>query len=130
MTETQIKNAVRERDGFRCTKCGMTNEQHLEKWERVLHVHRDLPGSEYVVGPGCVTLCRDCHHEWHRNNDALENNQITLVINPEWVKRIRRQAARHGGDIRGYVRRAILGHVEADEKIERRRRRKKQMARS
>lgn len=55
-----IKPNVRARDGFRCTKCGKTNEEHLAQTGRQLEVHRVVPGSAYTVD-GCVTLCRRCH---------------------------------------------------------------------
>ncbi len=35
----RIKNLVHFRDVV-CTECGMTNERHLSKWGRSLHVHR------------------------------------------------------------------------------------------
>jgi hypothetical protein len=60
MTEFQVKAAVRERDGYRCTRCGMTQERHLVRLGQILHVHRIVPGSEYTV-EGCVTVCIVCH---------------------------------------------------------------------
>ncbi len=58
----QVKAAVRARDGFRCQKCGITNDDHLKLTDRSLDVHRVTPGSEYSAAPGvCVTLCRSCH---------------------------------------------------------------------
>lgn len=60
MTEAQIKQAVRERDGFKCVECGMTQEQHYEKYGRDLEVHRDPPGAPYSIDI-CVTMCRVCH---------------------------------------------------------------------
>ena len=61
MTDIDIKAAVRDRDGYRCTKCGMTAAEHRERYRgRTLDVHRLSPGSEYTV-EGCVTLCRKCH---------------------------------------------------------------------
>lgn len=61
MTVAEIKKSVRARDGFRCTKCGMTNDAHREKFKgRQLDVHRVVPGSVYAVA-GCVALCRHCH---------------------------------------------------------------------
>jgi hypothetical protein len=55
-----IKAAVRERDGYRCTECGMTHVEHVALHGRALEVHRVVPGSKYTV-EGAVTLCKACH---------------------------------------------------------------------
>lgn len=60
MTEAEVKEAVRERDGFKCHDCGMTQEEHVGKTGRDLDVHRVIPGFDYVAY-WCVTLCRSCH---------------------------------------------------------------------
>lgn len=60
-TEIQrIKQTVRERDGLRCTQCGMTTAEHFGVYGRALDVHRVVPGSLYSL-EGCVTICRRCH---------------------------------------------------------------------
>jgi 5-methylcytosine-specific restriction endonuclease McrA len=56
-----VKRAVRERDGMRCVSCGMSNAEHLERYGRILDVHRLTPGSLYAVDETCQTLCRPCH---------------------------------------------------------------------
>ncbi len=62
MTEIGIKALIRKRDGYACTKCGMTNADHIERHNKQLHVHRTKPGSEYTLKKGaCVTLCFGCH---------------------------------------------------------------------
>lgn len=59
-----IKAQVRERDGNRCAKCGMTKEEHLTQYGTILEVHRTTPGSEYSLDPGaCITICRRCHSD-------------------------------------------------------------------
>lgn len=60
MGDIDVKAAVRARDGHKCQKCGMTSEQHQERYETALHVHRLLPGSAYIE-EWCVTLCTNCH---------------------------------------------------------------------
>jgi hypothetical protein len=74
MTELEIKSAVRARDGNRCTKCGMTNDQHKEWMGKSLHVHRVVPGSLYTV-EGCVPLCIRCH----RSEPVLAKGQPDLA---------------------------------------------------
>jgi hypothetical protein len=59
-TELEIKEAVRVRDGHKCLDCGMTAEEHKEKFDTKLHVHRLVPGMTYTPG-WCVTLCQTCH---------------------------------------------------------------------
>jgi hypothetical protein len=57
-----IKQAIRERDGLRCSLCGLTNEEHLALHGTSLEVHRTVPGSLYTLDEGaCKTLCRRCH---------------------------------------------------------------------
>ncbi len=64
MTEAQIKQAVRERDGMACTRCGVSNAEHKRLTGRQLQVHRVVQGSEYSITLGvCVTLCRKCHDQ-------------------------------------------------------------------
>lgn len=60
MTELEIKAAVRLRDGYRCTLCGMTAAEHVALYGRGLDVHRVVPGSVYNQ-EGCITVCRPCH---------------------------------------------------------------------
>jgi hypothetical protein len=52
--------AVKDRDGWQCTKCGATERlhaHHIKRW-------RDYPELRYDVSNG-VTLCHDHHEEAH-----------------------------------------------------------------
>lgn len=60
MTDAEIKEAVRKRDGYRCRDCGMTQDEHIAATGKALDVHRLFPGFGYTIY-WCVTLCRSCH---------------------------------------------------------------------
>lgn len=52
--------AVKDRDGWRCTKCGSTDRlhsHHIKPW-------RHYPESRYDVSNG-LTLCYQCHEQAH-----------------------------------------------------------------
>jgi hypothetical protein len=79
MSDVDVKASVRERDGFKCQDCGMTNEQHNERYGKQLDVHRLIPGCAYSVAL-CVTLCRACHSTKPKQAiDALYLNDSTGV---------------------------------------------------
>src|SRR5262249_34679495 len=68
-SEEAIKTAVRQRDGQKCTECGMTAEEHKRRFGRTLHVHRKKHKGPVSIGPytvkGCVTICHLCHQAKH-----------------------------------------------------------------
>jgi hypothetical protein len=68
-SEAAVKKAVRERDGYKCRDCGMTQEEHKAKHEQALEVHRLIPGIVYHPDT-CVTLCLDCHNKKPRKIPA------------------------------------------------------------
>ena len=86
INETAVKADVRERDGYKCRQCGMSNEEHLKEFGRILDVHRLIPGSEYVAD-WCVTLCRPCHNEMPKSavdvvwGEAEETGLWMIAIN-------------------------------------------------
>jgi 5-methylcytosine-specific restriction endonuclease McrA len=58
-----IRDLVRERDGNLCVRCKMSNEEHLVKTGKRLHIHRKIPGrfgGKYEL-ENCITLCYICH---------------------------------------------------------------------
>lgn len=69
-SDIRIKANVRHRDGYRCRKCGMTEQEHQQQHEQTLHVHRLIPGTDYTEF-GCVTLCRGCHDEMPRSMEQV-----------------------------------------------------------
>lgn len=73
-SELDIKANIRTRDGHKCQDCGMTVEEHQEKYNETLHVHRLLPGMAYQE-QFCVTLCIPCHGKKPRHlSDAIDSD--------------------------------------------------------
>ena len=44
-----------------CERCGMTNEEHIEKWEVRLHMHNKDGVPKHLTEDNWETLCRKCH---------------------------------------------------------------------
>jgi hypothetical protein len=88
-TDFDVKERVRQRDGYACAECGMTNAAHLERWGKSLEVHRIQPGSEYT-DEGCVTLCKTCHGPKPRRPwGSVPKNYRTLTLDAEAADVIR-----------------------------------------
>lgn len=107
MTVLKIKAAVRTRDEFRCTECGMTNAAHVD-------VHRETPGSEYTVS-GCVALCRRCHYGKRSPKWTQDIEQVKLRFSDA---RLARLVADRAERLRRSVNQQILFTLEEIERAE------------
>jgi hypothetical protein len=120
MTQTckereSVKRAVRERDGYRCTKCGMTDDQHREAHGVGLHVHRAVPGSLYHLD-GCVTLCRGCHGTRVRRAPGVPDLaykasrllRLEVLVSVGWLAVLGRAREVRGLSRSAYIRQAVL----------------------
>lgn len=115
MTTLEIKEAVRQRDGYCCSKCGITQNAYKAETGRSLDVHRVSPGSEYSVD-GCISLCQPCHGtepkspKWSPNNSA----KIEVRAEPEWVAWVHRAAQRKGLSASSWVRMIVTERMQSD----------------
>lgn len=61
------RDVVRDRDGHECTRCGMTNDDHMAKNGQQLHVHHEVKArtstnpAVYNAPRNLRTLCASCH---------------------------------------------------------------------
>jgi len=74
---TRARREARERDGYECVSCGMTDDEHLNKFNRELEVHHVTPipadtdaPEQYHELTNLKTLCRPCHRQEHAESDT------------------------------------------------------------
>lgn len=111
MNVLQIKAAVRERDGHRRTRCGMTEEAHRERFGRALEVHRQEPGSDYAVDSSCVTVCKPCHGTLPRR----PRGTVGFVrLKKPFVRILARLAEQRFSTITGLANQAVREYLERE----------------
>jgi 5-methylcytosine-specific restriction endonuclease McrA len=52
---------IRKRDNFECQYCGLTEEQEIKKYNRVLCVHHIDYNKENCKESNLISFCLDCH---------------------------------------------------------------------
>jgi len=85
----EAREQARKRDNHRCVLCGLTNEEHREKWGD-LPVHHMVPRRYFYRDgkwlPGVndlsnlVTLCKPCHMEQEAiiNRESVTEQDVSL----------------------------------------------------
>lgn len=72
------RRKVRQRDGFECVRCGMSQSEHKTEYGQKLHVHhlkkaRDIDDpEERNAVDNLITLCRGCHSEYEQFASVLQ----------------------------------------------------------
>ncbi|WP_280985286.1 homing endonuclease associated repeat-containing protein [Halorhabdus utahensis] len=65
---SSARRKARERDGYTCQRCGMTDEEHLDEYGHKLHVHHIKPFRTFDDHEDAndlgnlITVCLDCHN--------------------------------------------------------------------
>jgi len=61
------RREVRSRDGNKCVRCGMPQEEHQNEYDQKLHVHHIKPARQFDDAEernamdNLTTLCKTCH---------------------------------------------------------------------
>jgi len=66
----RLSDRIRNRDGYKCTSCGMSNEECWEKYNQSLSVHHKVKPNKYEGDDphnmeNLETLCASCHQSQH-----------------------------------------------------------------
>lgn len=74
MSQNKAKKKAKERDGWECRFCGVTNEQHTQEYGRGLEAHHIIKDNDGGADHprNLITVCRDCH-------TILENTQANAL---------------------------------------------------
>lgn len=73
-----------------CAYCGMSEEDHLKKWEEILHQEHFIPlsnGGGYEVG-NIIPSCRSCNSskksqdffEWYPNYEHYNVDRMNFIL--------------------------------------------------
>lgn len=67
-----FKDEIRSRDGYKCQDCGMNNTEHLEEYDKQLHIHHIVPRRLFEdpekahADSNLISLCYSCHGKWEQ----------------------------------------------------------------
>ena len=67
-TET-LKEKIRQRDNYTCQKCGMTEEEHLTIYKKILEIHHIDYDKENCNEENLITLCLACNTRANYNRN-------------------------------------------------------------
>ena len=59
----KLKEQIRKRDNYECQFCGMTEEEHLKKYHKVLEVHHKDHNRKNTKRSNLITTCKKCNLE-------------------------------------------------------------------
>jgi len=80
---SKLKEEIRKRDNYTCQNCGMTEEEHIIVYGRVLHVHHIDYNRENCIKTNLISLCQGCNLRANLNRDYWKEyykNKIGVTI--------------------------------------------------
>ena len=96
----KIADAIRKRDGYCCQHCGMSQDEHVEKFRGALHAHHIIPYHNFSRSTDAnkksnlITLCKPCHRKAEALIPAV---QMSFALAPN--RSAQRPGYKRGGDI-------------------------------
>jgi len=57
----KLKEQIRDRDNHTCQDCGMTEEEHLKKYNRILEIHHKDHNKNNCNKSNLITMCKICN---------------------------------------------------------------------
>ena len=71
-----LRFEVLERDKYKCTMCGVDNENHLKKYNKSLTVHHKDENKKNSTLENMITVCSHCHWVIHlKDKTKVEKNK-------------------------------------------------------
>jgi hypothetical protein len=64
-----LRKFIRERDNFKCQYCGLTQEEHFNKWKKDIEVHHIDYNKFNCEETNLITVCRKCNLNANFNKD-------------------------------------------------------------
>lgn len=67
-----LKKSIRNRDNYICQNCGMTEKEHLIKYQEKLHIHHIDYNKHNCYDKNLITLCLKCNILANYNRDKWQ----------------------------------------------------------
>jgi hypothetical protein len=64
-----LKKEIKERDNYKCQCCGMSQEEHFNKWKKDIEVHHIDHCTFNCDKTNLITLCKECNNNANYNRD-------------------------------------------------------------
>ena len=84
----KLKEQIRKRDNYICQKCGITEEEHLSVYGKVLAVHHIDYNKKNCNDDNLITLCGECNNRvnvnrqyWIKHFQKIIKNKYSMIRN-------------------------------------------------